>query len=106
MKKNRSILIRVVTPELLKELDELASSRGISRSAVIRNLITNCKICYQFLETEWKTQKPQMVEMEKGMAKEVLEELPSHYTSDMALVMSKIMRKVAEAMERGERKTP
>ena len=104
MNKTDSILLRV-TPEIIKGLDELAATRRISRSAVIRNLLTNCKIGYSFLESEWKAQEPRMIELEGQLTGEVIETLPSEYsTPETALVLSRIMRKVANKLSAEEDK--
>ncbi len=104
MNKTESILIRV-TPEIIEELDELAATRQISRSAVIRNLLTNCKIGYSFLESEWKAQEPKMIELEGQLTAEVIENLPPEYTTpETALTLSRIMRKVAKTLSAEEDK--
>ena len=106
MNKMESVLIRVDTA-VIKGLDEVATSRHMSRSAVIRNLLTNCKICYPFLESEWKAQEPTMVKLEQDVSEEVIDTLPEEYsTPEMALTLSRVMRKVAEALEKNKNYEP
>jgi len=104
--KMETILIRVETV-VVKDLDEVATSRHMSRSAVIRNLLTNCKICYPFLESEWKAQEPKMVKLELDVSEEVINTLPEEYsTPEMARILSRVMRKVAEALEKNKNYEP
>ena len=102
MSKIESVLIRV-DAAVIKDLDEVAASRHMSRSAVIRNLMANCKVCYPFLESEWKAEEPTMVKLEREVSEEVINTLPEEYsTPEMALILSRIMRKVAKALEKNK----
>jgi len=97
-KKTQSITVRI-TQETAIALDELARKSGSTRSLVARNLLANCRACYDFLKSEWEVQKPEMIALEGKLTEEVIETLPTEYaTPKTALLLSRIMRKVAEAL--------
>lgn len=98
MEKSVSITVRI-TPEIVKALDTLARQRGLSRSMIVRNLLTNCDACYRYLDSEREAQKPEMIKLEGEIAEEVVSTLPDEYsTPKMAMTLSRVMRQVAEIM--------
>jgi hypothetical protein len=51
MAKNPFIAVRV-PPEIIKSLDEIAAERGISRSALVKELLANCHSFHRFIQVE------------------------------------------------------
>ncbi len=100
MKENRleTLVIRV-TPETTAALREIAGERGMTRSAVARYLLENCRTLFTLIESERKAMKPEFAAQEKQFTKQVIEELPDSYTPDMVRVLSRILRKIADAKE-------
>ena len=101
MAKTQKITVRI-TPDISKALDDLAEQRHLTRSIIVRNLLTNCQACYSLLEAEWQVDKPELVELEGSLSEEVVDNLPDEYANRTTLLLlSRILRKAAEAMKEG-----
>lgn len=97
LSKNQFVAIRV-TPEIVKSLDEVASQRGISRSALIRDLLANCHSFYRFIESERIRQRTDRIVLDGNLSQWVLKNLPEGMTPDVVHFLGEVMRHVAQEM--------
>ena len=97
MTKNSYIGARVSLATVAK-VDMLAEVYGVSRSDVVRGLLDHCEEFYgTTVEALIKAG-----ELEDNLADEVINMLPDEYTNhEMALLISRIIMKVAEKLEKG-----
>ena len=108
MNKTKSVIVRV-DQETIDALDEIASIRGITRSAVVRNLLVYCQSCYSFLEREWKHTEGLIHEgivlegrkHEEGTGTP-LDDIDIH---ELALWVGGVIERVARRLEERERGT-
>ncbi len=97
MSKNQFVAIRV-TPEIVKSLDGVASQRGISRSALIRDLLANCHSFYRFIESERIRQRTDRIVLDGNLSHWVLKNLPEGMTPDVVHFLGEVMHHVAQEM--------
>ncbi len=97
MSKNQFVAIRV-TSEIVKSLDEVASQQGISRSALIRDLLANCNSFYRFIESERIRQRTDRIVLDGNLSEWVLKHLPEGMTPDVVNFLGEVMHHVAEEM--------
>lgn len=104
----KSVLIAVrITPEVLKSLDELALQQGMSRSALVCDLLENCHSLYQFLQSERERQQTDKIILDGNLSQWVLEHTPPGMTSEQLRFLRNVIDHAADMMstqEKGEEK--
>ncbi len=104
MRKNQFVAVRV-TSEIVRSLDEVAAQRGISRSTLIRDLLTNCHSLYCFLESERERQKTDKIILNGNISQWVLDNMPEGMTPDFLRFLGQSMHHAAEIMVTQGKKT-
>ena len=97
MPKNHLITVRV-TPEITKSLDEVAVQQGISRSALIRDLLQNCHSLYSFLQSERQRQQTDRILLDGNLSQWVLENMPHGMSPDQVRFIGKVLDHTADMM--------
>ncbi len=106
MTKSQLVAVRV-TPDILKSLDAVAVQQGISRSALIRDLLENCHSLYRFLQSERERQQTDRIILDGNLSKWVLENMPHGMTSEQVRFIGNVIDHAADMMvsqEKGERR--
>ena len=104
MPKTQLIAVRITT-ETLKSMDEVASQQGISRSALIRDLLENCHSLYRFLQTERERQQTDRIILDGNLSQWILEHAPPGMTSEQLRFIRNVMDHAVDMMsaqEKGE----
>jgi predicted transcriptional regulator len=97
MRKTEFIAVRVA-PEVVRSLDEVASQRGISRSTLVRELLTNCHSFYNFLESEKARQQTDKIILDGNLSQWILNHMPESMTPDWVHFLGEVMHHVADEM--------
>lgn len=97
MPKSQLIAVRV-TPNILKSLDEVAVQQGISRSALIRDLLENCHSLYRFLQSERERQQTDRIILDGNLSQWVLENMPHGMTSAQVRFIGEVINHAADML--------
>jgi nitric oxide reductase activation protein len=93
----KSVFVAVrVTPEIAKSVDEVAVQRGISRSALVRDLLANCHSLYSLLESERRGQQSDRIALDGNLSQWVLDNMPNGTTTEMLDFLGRVMQRAAE----------
>ena len=97
MANNPFIAIRV-PPEIIKSLDEVAAQRGISRPALIKELLANCNSFYRFIELEKARKQTDKITLDGNLSQWILNHMPEEMTPEWVHFLGEVMHHVAENM--------
>ena len=97
MTANPFIAIRV-SPEVIKSLDEVAAQRNITRSALIKELLSNCHSFYRFIELERARQHTDRIILDGNLSQWILNNMPENMTPEWVRFLGEIMHQVADKM--------
>lgn len=97
MATNPFIAIRV-KPEIIQSLDEVARQLGITRSALIKEMLANCHSFYRFLETERARQQTDQIMLDGNLSDWILNHMPENMTPEWVRFMGEVMHHVADRM--------
>ena len=95
MAKNTFIAVRI-PPEVVKSLDEIATERGITRSALIKELLANCHSFHRFIEIERSRQDSGKVVLNGNLAKWITNNMQDNMTPETLHFIGEVMHHVAE----------
>jgi len=95
MAKNTFVAVRV-PPEVLNSLDEIAAERGITRSALIKELLANCHSFHRFIEIERARQATGEVVLNGNLAKWITNNMQDNMTPETLHFIGEVMHHVAE----------
>ena len=94
---NPFISIRL-PPEIIGSLDEVASQRGMTRSALIKELLSNCHNFYRFIESEKLRQQSERLTLNGNLSKWILDHMPENTTPELIHFLGEVMHHAAESM--------
>lgn len=104
MATNPFIAIRV-PPEVIESLDEVAVARGITRPALIKELLANCHSFYKFIETEKVRQQTDQITLDGNLSEWIMNHMPEQMTPQWVHFLGEVMHHVADKLvekEKGE----
>ncbi len=97
MPKSQLVAVRI-TPDILKSLDAVAIQHGVSRSALIRDLLENCHSLYRFLQSERQRQQTDKIILDGNLSQWVLENMPHGMTSAQVRFIGEVMNHAADML--------
>ena len=97
MATNPFIAIRV-PPEIIKSLDEVAAHRGITRQALIKDLLANCHSFYKFIEMEKVRQQTDQITLDGNLSEWIMNHMPEEMTPQWVHFLGEVMHHVADKL--------
>ena len=94
---NPFISIRL-PPEIIKSLDEVAAKRGITRPALIKELLANWHSFYKFIEREKTRQQTDKITLDGNLSEWILNHMPEDMTPEWVHFLGEIMHHVADKL--------
>lgn len=94
MTRNELISVRVA-PNLTAAFDEVASERGMTRSELVRYMVTNCRYICQVLDRELEMKPTDEHIVDHDLAQMVLERAPKDMTVDHLQFLERLIHHVA-----------
>ena len=102
MKMQKSILISVrVTPQNADKLDNVASEHHTTRSKIIRELLENVDLCYQYLELEKARKREKTEEQYNKLLEDTMNSLTDKVTPGSMQTIGALATDVANRMLKG-----
>ena len=95
MARNPFIAVRV-PPDIIKSLDEIAEEHGISRSTLIKELLTNCHSFHRFIEIEKVRQQTDKVVLEGNLSRCIMNNMQDNITPEWLHFIGEVMHHVAD----------
>ena len=97
MATNPFIAIRV-PQEIIKSLDEVAEQRGITRPALIKELLANCHSFYKFIEMEKARQQTDRITLDGNLSEWIMNHMPEEMTPEWVHFLGEVMHHVADKL--------
>jgi predicted transcriptional regulator len=103
MARNPFVAVRV-SPEIIKSLDEIASERGITRSALVKELLANCHSFHRFIESERAKQQSDKVVLDGNLSKWIMNNMQENMTPEWLHFIGEVMHHVADEIKEEKEK--
>jgi len=97
MAKNPFIAIRV-RPEIIKSVEEVAAQRGMTRSALIKEMMANCHSFYRFIELERARQHTDKIILDGNLSQWIMNNMPENMTPEWVRFLGETLHHVADKM--------
>jgi predicted transcriptional regulator len=105
MAANPFIAIRV-PQEIIDSLDEVAAQRGITRPALIKELLANCHSFYKFIKAEKARQQTDRITLDDNLSEWIMKRMPEEMTPEWVHFLGEVMHHVADKLVEQAPKKP